>query len=224
MAKLLSGIRHPLRFPGQPCVHGHLLPTIFPVGTPCPLTDYEGVPCSAPLGPPRPGTGVRSLWHFLGLHCGPDGKAPYRRRGVQADWNGDLRASLLMRDFGIAAQIVRHKVEPYQTIYRTQKARLTQERGGVALVGVSENFPGTSQQGRRARKVRGRIDGLREIEDVSGPAPRPFQLDDLARKIAVKAFVGDLLVEWKRRVQDQSVQIGPVAPPGTDVGEGRGRP
>ena len=51
----------------------------------------------------------------------------------------------------------------------------------------------------------------REIDSEAGPL-RPFQIDAIARKVAAKAFVGDLLREWKRIAgADAAIEIETTA-------------
>ena len=174
--RVIALIRDPRRFPGQPCSEGHIGPPVYEIGAPCPTITQVGEqgneqPCEGTMFPPRRHSGVRSLWHYLGVHV-VDGKLPRRRKGQQADWHVQGRALLLMPNVGLAAQIVKHRTEPYRTTYDRAKARLVVERGVV--------------------------DSSNESANSDGSALRPFQIDRIAQTIAVKAFVGDLLTEWKR--------------------------
>lgn len=221
-ACVMSAIGNPHRFPGQQCTEGHYLPVgARTAGERCPLVLADGAPgtdaesgeddlspadrvsegghapgggslgadsgaaiermtgantsgaadesdardelagCPGIMLEPRPGTGVRSVWHLLGLHAVEiaDGKSvsPRRQRGFQCDWNPSARATILMPDVGMAAQIVKHRTQPYRQRYDDAKARLAAER----------------------------------------PDWRPIQVDRCAQKIAVKVFIGDLVVAWK---------------------------
>lgn len=211
-ARVIATIGDPRRFPGQQCSMGHTLPPLFQEGEACPITATEiapendwpngggevssqadshgeieredglaglsdtetrnereyvggvgdshtaddeevanedaGVRCVGVMLPPRPGTGVRSLWHYFGVHV-VDGKLPQRRKGQQADWNPTGR-TLLLQPKGIADQIIIHRPEPYRTTY--DEAR---ERG---------------------------------------------KYHSVARIIAAKQFLGDLLIIWKEAV------------------------
>lgn len=201
-ARLLAVIGDPRRFPGQPCSNGHYLPPGFPVGAACPVHDllpacsseidqgneeqgFDGTDihrefdssvgavevsravagataselvggCPGTLLEPRTTTGVRSVWHYLGLNV-VDGQLPRLRRGVQADWNGKGRM-IVLGPQGIAAQIVMQRTPKYREIYDTTKVRK------LPLV------------------------------------ERPIQAEKIARTVAAKAFVGDLLVAWKAAV------------------------
>jgi hypothetical protein len=207
-ARLIALIANPHRFPGQRCSEGHYLPagadedlaieTAPGVGGPCPLTwrlarghragpaPADETPCTGILLPSRAGTGTRSLWHYLGLHV-VDGRSPRKVKGQRADWQPAGRTAVLMPG-GIADAIVKARTPVYRDIYDAAKSRLAETRG---------------------------VEPPGEIEAPAGPAPlRPFQVDALAKKIAAKAFVGDLLRELKSCL--------PVEPSG-EVDESTGR-
>lgn len=192
-ARVISYMGNPRRFPGQQCSMGHTLPPLYPVGASCPVTadrvfeiedvnggdgssstteedheneacggggfphtvddsdteiDSDRVRCVGVMRHPRPGTGVRSFWHYAGLHV-VDGKLPRRRKGQQADWNPTLR-TLALKPKGIADQIIKHRTPVYRDTYDAAR-----ERGKYYKV---------------------------------------------ARTIAAKQFLGDLLTEWKDRL------------------------
>jgi len=162
--------------------------------------------CLAPVGPIRRGTGVQSLWHFCGVHV-VGGRAPRLRKGVKADWDPIARTCLLMPG-GIAEQIVRLRVPVYRQKYEEKKALLASLRGaecrleperkddppqdisGAAWSNETEAFNGSATGG---------AEDLGEPDLRNGPL-RPFQIEGIARKVAAKAFLGDLLTAWKRLV------------------------
>lgn len=213
-ALVIGRIGDPRRFPGQRCSEGHYLPPLYPVGSPCPVVAgtaeidreggdgadsgaqdsgaddddlaFDGGPvCPGTMLPPRTTTGVRSLWHWAGVHVEEDGRAPRKRKGVRCSWEPRVRASV-MQPGGIAEQIVRLSVPHYSDIYREQKARLMERvEGGLEI----EQEDGT-QNGRTSVR-------RSEIEKTGARPLRPFEADRIARKIAAKAFLADLLVEWK---------------------------
>jgi hypothetical protein len=226
-ARLLAAIGDPLRFPGRVCSEGHHLPSDW-TGVECPIPVYgdgngrgergDAKPCGALVGAVRRGTGVRSLWHYCGMHVGPDGKMPKQKRGVQGSWAPAVRGLLLMPDVGIAAQLIRQRVEPWRGVYDQAKERIARERG-VEGDGESERVSGPSPA--HTSSNGGGVDALRGIGGADGPAAetqegavdehnehdlsigrplRPFQVEKRARIIAVKAMLGDLLMEWNRIV------------------------
>lgn len=208
-ARLIALIRDPRRFPGQICSEGHHSPAVYAEDTPCPWASDDGV-CGEPLKTRR-GSGVRSLRHYLGLHV-VDGRSPRLRKGVQGDWNTKGRTLVLAPD-GLADQIIKHRTEPYRSLYDETKARLERERGADI----------TPESGSPAGPDGGRAGHSNDDEPGVGPAPqssegaessrgngyalgplRPFQIHGIARKVAAKRFVDDLLLEWKRLVWEQA--------------------
>lgn len=186
-ARLISLIGDPTRFPGRKCTEGHTLPNagagredevVVGVGSPCPWVGLDDQPCPGTLLEPRAGTGVRSLWHYLGLHV-VDGRSPRKAKGSKADWSPVGRTVVLMPG-GIADSIIKLRVPVYRDEYDRQKERLQNERGvdsGVAIEGPA---------------------GPAQPNEPIDADLRPFQIHERARKIAAKKFVGDLLIEWKR--------------------------
>ena len=134
VAYLIGVIRHPLRFPGQVCEHGHHQPAVHEPGDPCgqpSWLDGERVLCEAPLGSERPGTGSRALWRFLGLDVDEEGRSPRKRKGTRAHWHPRARASVLQPK-GLADHIVLQRVPRYRDIYDAKKASLIERRGLVS--------------------------------------------------------------------------------------------
>ena len=190
-ARAIGAIGDPLRFPGQKCSMGHTLPPFYEPGTQCLVTavealvesvrtdgggdetsdtettteidvgpgvgdphtadedhresDLDSVRCVGVMLSPRSGSGVRSLWHYAGLHV-VRGRLPRHTVNVQSSWNPALR-TIALGPQGLADQIIMHRCEPYRSKYDAAK-----ERG-------------------KDHKT--------------------------SRIIAVKAFYGDLLIEWK---------------------------
>lgn len=220
---IMGLIRDPRRFPGQKCNQGHYLPAAFEIGAPCPVQVADGVEiekevdltetvrgsvskqfsgCGAPILASRPTTGVRALWRYFGLHV-VDGHAARKRRGQQADFTPRGKALLLAPDTGLAAQIVRHQCEPWIDIYYKQKERLIEVQREIPIVGRGQVAASTETEhesitpsGIRGQdEVASTVQG-HESEHPSGTRPL-IAIDRLARKIAAKAFLGDLLTAWK---------------------------
>ena len=173
----------------------------------------EWVECGMDVGPVRRGTGVRALWHYCGLHV-VDGKLARKRKGHQCSWNPAARTALLQPD-GIADQIIKHRTEPWRTKYDETKARVQTERGAEARPEI-DDFAGPA-----LHDIDGGVD-IRSVVDRSRSSAvsstggeeadfavetegqcglRPLQVHDIARTVAVKAFVGDLLMAWKEAVE-----------------------
>lgn len=228
VALLIGRIGDPRRFPGQRCTEGHYLPPLYAVGAPCPIaasrreneqlngdgldaaraderstvTEIHRV-CPGVMLPPRTTTGVRSLWHWAGLHVLDDGRAPRKRKGVQGDWEPRVRASV-MQPGGIAEQIVRWGVRTaddgtkialhkYAQIYLDTKARLT--------LRVADAPPESERVCGDAKPLR-TAETLNENDRGGGRPLRLHEADRIARKVAAKAFLADLLTEWKRLIEE----------------------
>jgi hypothetical protein len=129
VARVIAIIADPWRFPGRLCGNGHHISSAYG-GDLCPAElwadddDPALIPCGAPLGPVRPGTGTRSLWHYAGLVPGPDGRLLHRRRGHQATYRPDLKTALLMPK-GIADQLIMRRIQPYRGIYDAYRERMS---------------------------------------------------------------------------------------------------
>lgn len=193
VARLVSLIGDPRRFPGQKCSVGHTMPPDYGVGAPCPWVGIDDAACDGTMLAPRTTTGVRSLWHYLGLHV-VDGRSPKKRKGQRADWSPVGRTIVLMPG-GIADSIIKLRTPVYRDEYDAQKERLSHERGAdLGLESDMLNGP-AHLDGSDAER-------LPEIDAASGL--RPIQIHERARKIAAKKFVGDLLMEWKRLIAVES--------------------
>lgn len=200
-ARLISIIGDPRRFPGQPCTMKHIQPPIYEIGAQCPVVGTDREPCEGLMLPPRSTTGVASLWKYCGLHA-VNGKSPRKTRGKRTDYNVKARTCILQPD-GIADQIIRRRVPHYRDIYDTKKASLISERGVEASDGTENvGAPALTNAEDQDETISG--SGVQEgsqgeMRHVPGsdPALRPFQLNAIARKVAAKAFVGDLLTAWK---------------------------
>lgn len=196
VARLIVRIDDPRRFPGQLCSAGHHSPPDYPVGAACPVIGRDENACLGVMLPPRSGTGVRSLYKYLGLHV-VNGRSPRKTKGQRCDWDPIGRTAVLMPS-GIADAIVRNRVEPYRSVYDAAKARLTDERGADTRPEID------------VRHGPALIEGA-EVDDggvlASDDGLRPFQIDAIARKIAAKAFIGDLLTEWKRLLAEKTDAI-----------------
>ena len=182
-ARLIGMIGEPRRFPGQRCDKGHYSAPLYDIASVCPQTTIDG-PCDGIMLPPRTTTGTRSLWHWAGLAPGAR-----RKKGQRADFNPVAKTIVLMPG-GIAEQIVRLKVPHYRDIYDATKERLSRERA----VHGAESDPELGPLPIDTAEAESTIE--RECVAVL----RPFQIDAIARKVAAKAFLGDLLAEWKRVV------------------------
>lgn len=204
VAWIIARIRDPRRFPGQMCFAGHYLPAIYEEGHPCTANvaalGKSPEPCGEVLSAPRPHTGVRSLWHYFGLHV-VDGRRARKSKGKKATWVTDA-CGILLGPTGIASQIERHGPEPYRGIYDQQKERIAVARGGA------EPHPEIDMGCAPPANSNGAGAGYRRVAEGSCGL-RPFEIRTRARTIAVKAFLGDLMIEWKRVLAAQDGGGGP---------------
>lgn len=254
VARLISMLGDPHRFPGRVCEDGHHLPCdwVGDCGRLCGEKGEKPHLCGATVGMVRRGTGTRSVWHYFGQHADDDGNAPRMRKGQRCSWTPMGRACLLQKD-GIADQIVRHRVEPWRTKYDSTKRRVSFERGaeisnedelsaGVVLEGAGGAVDRVGESDRRGGELcpisleseavveseseapgghtleeKGSVVSSTEIEDTRGVAEsggaaeigvesadrsgelRPIEIEGIAKKVAVKAFLADLLMAWKER-------------------------
>jgi hypothetical protein len=101
-----------------------------------------------------------------------NGSAAYHRKGFQSDWDPISRTALLMPDVGIIAQIIKQRTPKYRDIYDAKKASVKAERPF--------------------------FDTFAEAKASGIPnAVFPGKVDTIAKYVAGKAFVGDLLIAWK---------------------------
>lgn len=213
-AIVISAIADPRKFPGQRCSVGHYHAPGLEVGSPCPyvaerareVEDTDGdedagavvAGCPGVMLPPRLGTGVRSVWHYLGLHV-EEGRSPRKRKGQRVSWHPVARASVLQPD-GIADQIIKWKPQPYRDTYDAMKERLLRERGVVEPPVEIEATTGDPSE------TAERVEYAVESATCHGPL-RLIQAHDIARKVAAKQFIGDAVVEWKRLLSERWPEI-----------------
>lgn len=221
-AKVIAEIGDPWRFPGQRCTGAvddrgrlvrHYFRPVFEPGEPCPVADpvpesdgagsgggaagdgraesspeiesAVGASCPGVMEKPRTNTGVRSVWHYFGLMPGDDGRLAHRRGGVQCSYSPQ-RQSMVLGSLsgpdGIGNQIKMRRPQPYADVYDREKAH----------------------------KLAGEVETRPESEVTDG-LPR-WRADRHGQILAAKKFVGDLLVEWKRRTDTSSgIESGPGA-------------
>ena len=195
-ARVIAAIGDPWRFPGQMCTERHYFPPVLEVGSRCPAepaegeddgesadgegslgtgtdvrgasVDGDGVRCPGIIQPARETSGVRSLYHYAGLHV-VDGRLPKRRKGVQSDWKSELRVLLIGPD-GIADQIVRHRPDDDGACVTCSSSKRRITCGTLRYRAIYDEF--------RARR----------------PEPRDHFV---ARTRAAKEWLKDLLLAWK---------------------------
>lgn len=193
VARFIGMIGNPHRFPGRKCIAGHHLPCDWT--SDCPIVGGEKgekpTVCGASVGPIRQGTGTRPMWHYFGLHADANGRAPRMRKGQQCTWDPMGRACLLQPG-GIAEQIVRHRQEPWRSVYDEKKDRLQLERGVVAPCEI-DGAPGVAGEEGSA-DFAGEIDSRCGIAASGGAVERCSEIDlevGSLRPIEVEGSAGD---------------------------------
>lgn len=137
VARIVSIIYDPRRFPGQPCngPEVHFSIPIYKVGDSCPhqvWVEEEGkrgsilAPCPGTMCPERKRTGVRSVWHYFGLFPDENGNLIKRHKGQSSGFRVQDRA-LFIGPEGIGDAIIRHRTPVYRAIYDEKKARFIEE-------------------------------------------------------------------------------------------------
>ena len=146
---------------------------------------------------PRPGelgNGTRALWHYLGLY--PGGR---RVRGLSTSYCTQAKG-LLVGPGGVGDSIVRSRPQPYRRIYDEYKERRIariEAEGGVIIRGKApelsiETVPNAGSL--PSDKGGAEIQLAVEVRDGT---PLIY-IERVAKTVAVKAFVADMLQEWKR--------------------------
>lgn len=218
-ARLIAAIGDPRRFPGQPCSEGHKLPPGFPVGSSCPITDFRAENAhESDVASGADGEADSDL-----ANAGSTGFAePFR-----AGWCSEIEATD-GADSSPDTDETNGESEPARVRcpgimlpprtttgtrslwhylgLHTVEGRLPKLRKGVQ--GDWNTKARTlilGPDGLRDQIVRQRTPKYRTIYDEAKArkltlVDRPIQAEMIARTIAVKAFLGDLLAEWKRVV------------------------
>ncbi len=219
-ARVIAAIGDPRRFPGQPCTEGHYLPPLYPVGAPCPIEEVpradrgiEGVPPNGsgevfddserPVasesvdGVVEPSdTDYRPASGSAGGVGPPDsderhpasGRSGVRCPGVLLPPRTTTGTRSLWHYFGLNVADGR--------LPRLRKGVQADWNGKARTLILGPN--GIADQ-----IVKHRTPKYRDIYDEAKArkltlVDRPIQAEKIARTIAAKAFLGDLLAEWKR--------------------------
>lgn len=115
---------------------------------------------------------VSKLWAYCGLHV-VEGRAPRRRKGEKANWNGFLKAKLL----GVLGpQFLKHKNETYSKIYYDEKHRLDSLPCSLS--------PAEHRKGAKA-------------EDLLPNGCTAGHMHNKAIRKMVKIFLADFWEEWR---------------------------
>ncbi len=216
---LLGRLGDPRRFPGKVCTVSteaspHHLPATWPTGSPCPVLQSDGSTCGAEVSPSRvltehrDATGVRSVFHQVGLSTDEGGRLLRKKMGQQLRHVPSLQSLLIGPRLGardeqgnpksnmsiVGQAIIRQKVQPYRGLYDEVKARVRLERAFAK--GESE---ADAELQEKLFDADGRLNalGLRRADQ------RDWELERVAAVVAGKRFLGDLFVFWDSQVWDR---------------------
>lgn len=190
-ARIIAAIGDPRRFPGQPCSLGHILPPLYETGAACPAESSEWRSEHETSSEDSPGTAEAGC-ETADNHA--------RCPGTMLDPRPHTGVSSLWHYFGLIPGrdgnlIRRHKGEQasYSPKYR---ALILGDKGTADQIVMQRAEPYRTKYDEF--KSRRQTEYQPETEAESGLPP--WRLNKIARIVAAKAFIGDLLMEWKRRL------------------------
>lgn len=189
--RILAAIGDPRRFPGQQCSNGHTLPPLYEAGTACPVEALERPAESEGFSEDSPGSAeIQPEYEKLNVRCPGVMSEPRPHTGVASLWHY----------FGLipgadGSLVSRRKGQ--QASYSPQYRALV-----LGEMGVADQIVMRGIEPYRSKydefKSRRQADEQNGNENPCGLPP--WRLHKIARIVASKAFLGDLLVEWKRRI------------------------
>ncbi len=130
---------------------------------------------------------VSKLWAYAGLHV-KDGKAPRRKKGERANWNGFLKTKLL----GVLGPCFLKSASPYREFYDNYKTRKQN-----TMIDICMNCEGKTKIVSPETK---KLTMCKNCAGIGGPAPwgkSDGHRHNAAIRYMVKQFVMDLYVKWR---------------------------
>ena len=128
---------------------------------------------------------VSSLWHYCGMHVN-NGIAPKRMKGSKIDWNPQMR----MICYKISDSFIKQRTPKYRDIYDKEKEKqikLLEDQGNVET-----HNPIVSKRNKEETTI-----PMKSILVLSPPKSKGHA-DMRARRKAVKEFLKDFYLEWKK--------------------------
>lgn len=197
MARLVAMIGDPRRFPGQRCSQGHLLASIYEVGVRCPVvesphadddsdgpgTDAESLLESEPLNGRVPGPVDATSESDKTSGCPGTLLAPRRGSGVRSLWH---YAGLIERDGKL---IRKTKGQRCDFSPRMKSLILMPDVGLRSQINRHQPEPYYTLKCEQKERL------------LALGKPR-WQAEKTSGTIAIKRLLGDLLMEWKRRLAE----------------------
>lgn len=145
---------------------------------------------------------VSSLWHYVGMHVN-NGIAPKRMKGSKIDWNPQMR----MICYKISDSFIKQRTPKYREIYDKEKEKQIKllDKTTVSV----KPKPGMSKS---KRKSGDHIINEPHLNLVSAPKSKGHA-DMRARRKAVKEFLKDFYLEWKKlELNTQEETTGKMKP------------
>ena len=129
---------------------------------------------------------VSSIWHYCGMHVN-NGVAPKRSKGSKIDWNPQLR----MICYKISDSFIKQRTPKYREIYDKEK-----EKQLILLDKTTDDMKPKAFLSKSKGKE-GTIEKLKPKIDMSPPKSK-LHVENRARRKAVKEFLKDFYLEWKK--------------------------
>lgn len=130
---------------------------------------------------------VSSLWHYCGMHV-KNGIAPKRSKGNKIDWNPQMR----MICYKISDSFIKQRTLKYRDIYDKEKAK--------QLILLEDQVNINNHQQNVSKRKKKEVEIIHEMNTmiILAPPQSKGHADMRARRKAVKEFLKDLFLEWKR--------------------------
>lgn len=132
---------------------------------------------------------VASLWHYCGMHVNNEThQAPKRSKGNKIDWNPTMR----MICYKISDSFIKQRTPKYREIYDVEKAKQ------LILLEETKLFKKTKGSLSKSKSKEVQTNScVNTIVILSAPQSLGHA-DNRARRKAVKEFLKDMFLEWKR--------------------------
>jgi hypothetical protein len=199
-ARIIAAIGDPRRFPGQQCSEGHTLPPLFDEGVECPVPAVHAAENERTHGGdgsdlPAEGDGVFD--EIDGgfppdsddAACESEDKAARCPGVMLPPRTSDGRGSL---NHYAGLHVVNGKLP------QRRKGQQADWKPLLRTLLIGPKGIGDMIVMHRTPKYRDIYDSFKDRRPVTPDFP-PWRIDKIAKTVAAKAFVGDLLTEWKAR-------------------------
>jgi len=132
---------------------------------------------------------VASLWHYCGMHVNNEThQAPKRSKGNKIDWNPQMR----MICYKISDSFIKQRTPKYRDIYDKEKVKQ------LILLDEASNQKKTIKTLPKSKSQMEETKKKVQPTQALSPPQSLGHADNRARRKAVKEFLKDLYVEWKK--------------------------